>query len=59
MPAIGVVENTATYDTFIKEWNGLALENILNMKTCLTFIEFSTGIIIFQESDHDAIHAAL
>lgn len=28
------------------------------MKTCLTFIEFSTGIIIFQESDHDAIHAA-
>lgn len=37
----------------------LRFENILNMKTCLTFfIEFSTGIIIFQESDHDAIHAA-
>lgn len=28
------------------------------MKTYLNFIKFSTGIIISQESDHDAIHAA-
>lgn len=28
------------------------------MRTFLSFIEFFTGIIIFQESDHDTTHAA-
>lgn len=35
-----------------------AFGNILNVRAFLSFIEFFTAVIIFQESDHDTTHAA-
>lgn len=42
----------------MEEWNVFAFGNTLNVRAFLSFIEFLTGIIIFQESDHDTTHAA-